>query len=257
MSLEDVMSGGNGGAPAANPTSTATAPQTGSDPQQGSGTGSAAEAGNIRLSAWTQQLSKEYRENQEYAKGLAGFEKLDDFAKSYFELSKRTEGAVQFPGETATPEEKAAFWQKLGVPEKADKYAVAKDENAGTFAAAAHAAHLTDEQATALWNEVSQGTARQIQALRETQARELAATDAALRTEYGDRYEAAVELMRRGMGNSGIGQALLNAGLAGNPLIVKAFIALGEAQKESGSPKSDPSPPAGMTSVFAGGSLYS
>jgi hypothetical protein len=245
------MSGGNGGEPPANPTSTQTVPATsqpgsdlgGSDPQ-GSGTGTEA-----KLAAWTQQLSKELRENPEYSKGLAGFEKLDDFTKSYFELTKKSD----IPGDKATPEEKAAFWKKLGYPEKPENYAVAKEQGAETFVAAAHAARLTDEQAQALWKNVSDGQARQIQTLRENQARELAATDAALKTEYGDRYETAVELMRRGMGDSGIGRALLNAGLAGNPLIVKAFIALGEAARESGSPKSDGPAGQGMKSIFEGG----
>jgi predicted secreted protein len=240
------MSGGNGGTPPANPTSTATAPadsQLGSDPSQGSGTGT-----EVKLAAWTQQLSKETRENPEYSKGLSGFEKLDDLAKSYFELQKKSD----IPGEKATPEEKAAFWKKLGHPEKPENYAVAKQKGSETFATAAHAAHLTDEQATALWQTVSEGTTRQAQAAQQAQLQELAATDAALQKEFGDKYDTAVEFMKRGMGSSGIQTALMNAGLAGNPLIVKAFIALGASKQESGSPTSDGSSP-GSKSVFEGG----
>jgi hypothetical protein len=241
------MSGGNGGEPPANPTGTQTVPansQPGSDLSQGSGTGN-----EVKLAAWTQQLSKELRENPEYSKGLAGFEKLDDFTKSYFELTKKSD----IPGDKATPEEKAAFWKKLGYPEKPENYAVAKEQGAETFTAVAHAAHLTDEQAVALWKSVSEGQARQIAAAQQAQAKELAATDAALQKEYGDRYNLALEFFNRGVGNGELKAALMSAGLAGNPQIVKAFIALGQASQESGSPKSDGPAGGEMKSVFEGG----
>ena len=251
--LSDVMSGGNGGVPPANPTNQQTEPansQPGGDlgggAPQGSGTGNEA-----KLAAWTQQLPKEYRENPEYTKALSGFEKLDDFAKSYFELSRKSD----IPGDKATPEETAAFWKRLWYPDKPENYAVAKDQNAGTFAAAAHAARLTDAQATELWKQVSEGTARQATEAQQVQAKQMADTDAALKREYGDRYETALELMKRGMGSSGVQKLLLSAGLAGNPAIVKAFIALGEAAQESGSPMSGV-PGTGMMSVMEGGSLY-
>jgi len=254
--LSDVMSGGNGGVPPANPTGQQTEPansQPGSDlnsqgqaatGQQGSGTGT-----ETKLAAWTQQLPKEYRENPEYSKALTGFEKLDDFAKSYFELTKKSD----IPGEKATPEEVTAFWKKLGYPEKPDQYAVAKEENAGTFVAAAHAARLTDAQAKELWKHVSEGTARQYAAGQQAMAAQMADTDAALKKEYGDKYETTLELMKRGMGSSGVQQLLLSTGLAGNPAIVKAFIALGAAQRESGSPMSDASSSGGIKSVMEGG----
>ena len=251
MSLQDVMSGGNGGEPPANPTNTQTAPadsQPGSDlggnSPQGSGTGN-----ETKLAAWTQQLSRELRENPEYSKGLAGFEKLDDFTKSYFELAKKSD----IPGDKATPEEVAAFWKKLGYPEKPENYAVAKEQGAETFIAAAHAARLTDGQAQALWKNVAESQARQLAAVREAQARELAATDAALQKEYGDKYDLALEFFNRGVGNGELKAALVNAGLAGNPQIVKAFIALGQASQESGSPRSDDAPSGAMKSIFEGG----
>jgi hypothetical protein len=67
---------------------------------------------------------------------------------------------------------------------------------------------------------------------------ELAATDAALQKEYGDKYDQAIKYFERGAGN--VRPLLMSAGVAGNPAIIKAFIALGEAIQESGSPKSDP-----------------
>ncbi|MDR2020669.1 MAG: hypothetical protein LBQ14_07905 [Treponema sp.] len=179
-------------------------------------------------------MSKEYRENPEYAPKLAAFEKLDDLVKGYFEA----QGKSDIPGAGAKPEELAAFWRKLGHPEKPEGYTVSKDQNAGTFISAAHAARLTDEQATALWKSVSEGTARQLAAAQEAQAAEISATDTLLQKEYGDNYEYALEMFKRGIGNGPLRALITNAGLAGKPELVKAFIALGASMQESGSPKS-------------------
>jgi hypothetical protein len=243
------MSGGNGSEPPANPTSTVTVPadsQPGSDlggNPQGSGSGK-----ETKLAAWTQQVSKEYRENPDVAAKLANLEKLDDLVKGYIEL----QGKTDIPGKDAGPEELSAFWRKLGHPEKPENYSVAKQEGSETFISAAHAARLTDGQAAALWKSVSEGTARQFAATQQAQEKELAATDAALHKEYGDNYDRAIEFFNRGTGSGEIKSLLMNAGLAGNPAIVKAFIALGEAAQESGSPKSD-APSGEMKSIFAGG----
>jgi hypothetical protein len=246
-SLSDVMSGGNGGEPPANPTNPQTVPaesQPGSDPKQGSETGK-----DVKLAAWTQQVSKEYRENPEVAAKLANLEKLDDLVKGYLDA----QGKTDIPGKDAKPEDLDAFWKKLGYPEKPENYSVSKDKNAETFISAAHAARLTDEQATALWKSVSEGTARQFAAVQEAQKAELDATDAALKKEYGDKYSYALEMFKRGIGNDELKDLIRNAGLAGKPAIVKAFIALGEAAQESGSPKSDSGLAGGMKSIFEGG----
>ena len=156
------MSGGKGGEPAPNPTGqgtgsgglsgaadTAAGQEPGSDPKGPEGSAGSG-TGEVKLAAWTQQVPKEIRENPELAKELASFEKLEDLVKAHFELK----GKSAIPGKDAKPEDVAAFWKALGYPEKPEQYALAKDKTAGTFLAAAHAARLTDEQASALWKEV-------------------------------------------------------------------------------------------------------
>jgi hypothetical protein len=180
------------------------------------------------------QLPKEYRENPDYARKLAGFTKLEDLTRSYFQL----EGRTGIPGKDAKPEDVESFWKKLGYPEKPESYAVAKEQNAASFITAAHAARLTDGQASALWKSVSEGTERQMAAMRQAQTSELEATDKALQKEYGEQYNRALEMFSRGIGNGELRNLIVNSGLAGKPEIVKAFIALGEARQESGSPVS-------------------
>lgn len=253
MSLQEVMSGGNGDQQAANPTSQSAAesggkgaerapnpinpnaaPANSSEPSSGPARGSEAGGQNITLAPWATQLPKDIRENPEYAQKLAGFAKLEDFAKSYFQM----EGTTAIPGEQAPPEELAAFWRKLGHPEKPDGYTVAKDPNTAAFVSAAHAARLTDAQASAFWKQVSEDSNRQLAVMREAQQRELMATDAALQKEFGDKYEYALQMFQRGIGDGEVKALVMQSGLAGKPEIVKAFIALGEARQESGSPKS-------------------
>jgi hypothetical protein len=245
MSLQDVMSGGNAANQSANPTNPPTDLSGGKGPAQApnptrpqsapsGGNGGNAANPTVTLPTWATQVSKEYRENPEYAGKLAAFEKLDDLVKGYFEAQGRSD----IPGADAKPEELAAFWKKLGCPEKPEGYTIAKEQNAGTFISAAHAARLTDEQASALWKTVSESTARQLSAVQEAQAAEIAAADALLQKEYGEKYGYALEMFKRGVGDGELKARIINAGLAGRPEIVKAFIALGESLQESGSPKS-------------------
>ena len=233
MSLQDVMSGGNAANQSANPTNPNADSSGGKGPAQApnptrlqsalsGGNGNEAANPTVTLPTWATQVSKEWRENPEYAGKLAAFEKLDDLVKGYFEA----QGKSGIPGAGAKPEELAAFWKKLGHPEKPDGYAIAKEKNAETFISAAHAARLTDEQATALWKLVSESTARQLAAVQEAQAAEMAATDALLQKEYGERYGYALEMFKRGIGNGELKARIINSGLAGKPEIVKAFIAL-------------------------------
>ncbi|MDR1909664.1 MAG: hypothetical protein LBQ35_07105 [Spirochaetaceae bacterium] len=228
MSLQDVMSGGNGDVPPANPTDAATVPagggQTGSGPEGDGGTGE----GGVQLAAWTQQLSGEIRENPELAKKLSAFKKLDDLAKGYFELAGRS----AIPGSDAKPEDVEAFWRNLGYPEKPEGYSLSKEQETGTFLPIAHAARLTDAQAQAVWKLTREGAARQEEARRQAMLAEMAATDEALQKEYGERYDHAMKMLRRGAGTGDVLQRLQAAGLAGRPEIVRAFIALGTALQE-------------------------
>jgi hypothetical protein len=228
--LKDAISGGGGGGPPAGPGQTAAA--AGGGGQAGSGGGGGSGAGEPKLAAWTRQLSKETRENPELAKKLSAWETLDGFAKSYFELE--AEGAL--PGKGAKPEEADAFWRGLGYPEKPENYGVSKEKGSGAFISAAHAARLTDEQATALWQKVSEGAKGQTEALRKKQMEEIEAADKELQKEYGEKYDYAIEMLRRGIGKSPVYGLLQEAGLAGDPDIIRAFIALGESGKEDYAP---------------------
>jgi hypothetical protein len=166
--------------------------------------------------------------------GLAEYQKVGDMAKALLDLKGKA--GINLPGESASPEELAAFWEKLGRPKEAGGYSFAKDAENADIARMAHAANLTESQAAALFERMkSFGTAR-MREMRQAQDTELRETERALKAEFGSRYPEKAEFLKRGLAAAGknVGAALQNAGIAGNPDIVRAFIRYGELTAESG-----------------------
>lgn len=65
---------------------------------------------------WRDSVAEENRS------GISKFETVDSLAKGYIELEKTMGSKVNMPGEDATPEQKSAFYSKIGCPETADGY---------------------------------------------------------------------------------------------------------------------------------------
>jgi tetratricopeptide (TPR) repeat protein len=172
---------------------------------------------------------------------LTAFKNMGDLAQAYLDASAQAGQRLTVPGADSAPADVQAFYERLGKPKEAAGYPFAKDSP--EFAAAAYAANLTAGQADAL-HKASMAQLDDARAgMRATLAQDYQATDALLRTEYGERYDEAIAHMRKGLGNnpstgalSPIAQSLVDAGLAGKPEIVRAFIELGRATSESTSP---------------------
>lgn len=90
-----------------------------------------------------------------------GVKGVDDLAKTAHEQSKLLGNAIRVPGKDATPEEREAFLNKLGRPEKVDGYEFKPPENlpetlpydgerAASFKGLAHQIGLTQTQAAAI-----------------------------------------------------------------------------------------------------------
>ena len=213
--------------------------QTGEKAAGDTGTGSEAES---KPPAWFEQLPKEMRDNPETVSKLAKYQKIGDMAKTIMEL-----------------EGKAAD-NAADIPKTAEDYSFAKDKESGgdSLAQVAHRASLTAEQAETVYKSIKElGTAR-MQAMAQAQQRQLLETEAALKTEYGAKYAEKIELLTRGLDAAGpnVGNLLRQAGLAGNPEIVKAFIALGETTAESGSTRGNGAAGSPFVPTSEGGSLY-
>ena len=212
---------------------------------------------NLSLPTWAVQLSKKTVADPNAAARLAAFKSLDDFVQAYLDGAAAADrvNTTEIPGDTATPETVQAFYERLGKPKEAGGYRFAKADP--DFARFAFDANLTTAQAEALY---AQGLAR-LEAMRKgiqaNLARDIQGTDALLAKEYGERYDEAMALYQRGMGNnpktgalSPVAQSLVDAGLAARPEIVRAFIELGRATSEgtaTGGSAGAPQPDSVMT----------
>ena len=197
---------------------------------------------NLSLPVWVQQVDKKLTADPDSAARLAAFDSLSDMVKSYLDLSAQAAGQQPaIPGEGAAPEEVQAFYERLGKPKEAAGYPFAKDSP--DFAQAAFAANLSAGQADSLFKASLAQLDVARKGIQTALAQDFQATDALLQKEYGERYGEAVALMQRGLGNdpatgalSPVAKALVSAGLAGKPEIVRAFIELGRAVSESRAP---------------------
>jgi hypothetical protein len=227
------------------------------EPEKGDKDAGKTQDGGLKLAAWTEQLPPEMRNNADTAAKLAKFNKVGDMAKAFLELEgKAASGGM--PGKDASPEEAASFWEKAGRPKTADGYAFAGDkENEGSaFAQAAFSANLTAAQAEALFKNLNEFGAKKLEVFEREKNSRIKETAAALAAEFGSKYQQKMEFLKRGLAAAGpnVGNLIGQAGLAGNPEIVKAFIAFGEMTAESGASRGgaagDP-----MKSIMEGGTF--
>lgn len=175
-------------------------------------------------------------------------------------LAKRFAGAIELPGADAKPEERDAALDKianqLGRPEKPEAYKVPEIKDRpytdqdkalqGQFLPLAHKARMTQDQvnvAVGFFNDlVVKGIEHQTKVAGETEA--------ALRKQYGDKFDGALEV-----GNRAIAAVLQKAGIDGqtwkqltladgsfagdNPLMCALAIGIGEVLAETKFVKGD------------------
>jgi hypothetical protein len=202
----------------------------------GNGGDTGGKPGEAKIPAWHEQLPPDLKGTA----GLAEYPKVGDVAKALLDLKGKA--GVELPGEKASPEERAAFWEKLGRPKEPGGYSFAKDAENEGIARMAHEANLTESQAAALFERMKSYRTAQVQAARQAQDAEFAETERALKAEFGTRYPEKIEFLKRGLAAAGrdVGPALQRAGIAGNPDIVRAFIRYGELTAESGGARGSP-----------------
>jgi len=200
---------------------------------------------SLSLPAWAQQLPKKQVEklvaDPKSVARLSQYKSLDEFVTASLDTAAAGGQQLSIPGADSAPEDVQAFYERLGKPRDAEGYLFAKTNP--DFARAAFDANLSKDQADALYRAsmVQLDDARK--GIQAALAQDFTATDALLQKEYGDKYDEAVALMQRGMGInaqtgelSPVAMSLMNAGLAGKPEIVRAFIELGRATSEGTAP---------------------
>lgn len=223
-SIENIMGNMANGSPEAKP-------ENGDNAKGNEGSQS------TELPAWTSQLSEELRNNSDAMKQLSKFGKISDLAKSYSELESKLGKSIVKPGKDASDEEREAFYQALGKPKAADKYSL-DGENTQAFKELAYKHNLTDEQAKGLYEaftEIGNNAIAQQKAIMAANAK---ATDDLLREEWGNKYDAKITMLQRGVntyGGKALGEKLKNSGLLFDADVIRMFVKLGEESAEAGS----------------------
>lgn len=174
-----------------------------------------------------------------------GWKSPADVIGSYTNLEKllgadKAGRAIVPPKDDASPEDFAAFYNKLGRPETADGYKLpVPDGDSGDFAKTAstwfHEAGLNSKQAEVLagkWNEFQSTIADQQQ---EEMAQKAEIDIQDLKKTWGDKFEANSELARRAIRESGLtseeGQAIERA--IGVKKAAEVFATLGKQFAEA------------------------
>lgn len=248
--IENVMGGMQNPKPGAEPTD-----KTGGEKETGN---KEAAGGNgeseVKHPAWMAQLGNIEADK---AEKLSKFEKIGDLAKNYLELEGKLGNSLVKPGEGASAEEVEAFYRQLGKPESADKYTI-EGENTELFRKMAYDNNLTDEQAKAIFQSLKEVGANALEQQKATFAKQAADTQKALQAEYGKDYQTKIEMLKRGVaayGGENVAAKLRQAGLLGDPDVVKMFILLGEQSSEAGSPGNGKAKADGYKSIGEGGHL--
>lgn len=177
----------------------------------------------------------------------SNFKSLDDLAKSYIETKALVgKKGVIIPGKDAKPEEIASFRQAIGVPEKPEGYKLTPLENLhqeikitpesqAEFFAFAHKAGIPAGMADELnkWWLTKMDT--QLKARDKQQADQAAASEAALRQEYGADYAKNIMMANQLVTMAGGKDAADAFGnLGDNPVVLRTLINIAKNFSEDG-----------------------
>jgi hypothetical protein len=165
-----------------------------------------------------------------------GWKTADDAIKSYTELEKMSSGRVKMP-DFSNPEQNAeeirAFYQKTGCPENPEGYTPDLQEGSEKFIDA----ETMDVIRKAAWDS---GTSNQafsttvkavVDAMESRLAQSLQQGEAALKEEFGDKYDENLSIAQRFVKEACSPEFLEimdTTGLGNNPVVLKEFINLGK-----------------------------
>jgi hypothetical protein len=218
------------------------------------GTGNAGDVKAVEIPAWMSSLPDAHKTNPNFAQ----FKEAPAVWDKFDSLLKAEGSTVAIPGEKATEAERVAFFTKLGRPEKADAYEVAKPadwpadvpynaEDEAWFKTTALKHNLTTAQAKGLYadylstfkGKFTQGMEAQKAAAQQAENtarenREKAVGE--LKKEWaGDAFSVNVELAKRAVthfGGADLTKFLDESGMGDNIPLVKVFAAIGKALSE-------------------------
>jgi hypothetical protein len=212
-------------------------------------------AGTQNKPAWASQLVGDLQGNDV----LTQFATISDLGKAHLDLVGKTKNSVTLPGEGATEKELGDFYARLGRPESPDKYDLPRpklpegmsyDEGAEkSFRAMAHKLGLTSAQFKSMYDEYNRYQVAAFAAQSDANKKAVEAANASLKKDWGDQYDANMELTKRAiywLGGDDLVQELGDFKIGNSPAMAKAFAKIGKLMADdsfhagsgSGTPRS-------------------
>jgi hypothetical protein len=193
-------------------------PGSGNEPGNPAPAAGAGQPPSTPAADWTTSLPEPHR-NLITAKGwkdpaqvLDGYANLEKFLGA----DKAGRGLI-LPGENATPEERAEFNRKIGVPDKPDAYTVTIPDGfpdptlAQVGPALLHKHQIPKASGDALLAELVEITTKQHAAEAAIEQQKFEADEAGLKDEWGGKFDANMEIAKRGMAKLGFSQDIIDA----------------------------------------------
>ena len=179
---------------------------------------------------WLDRLPKDLADSKQI---LGQFKDINGVLKTLASQQKmlgKKADAILIPDENASPEEKAAFLKKLGVPDSPDAYQLRPkdlpagyewDENvAKEFNALAHQNGIPPKAMDALLSKYAAFEAQRAEQAASQQKAEIEAGRKALAEAWGDKYEVELSVARRAAQVAGVD---VNSKGFSDPAVVLAF----------------------------------
>lgn len=185
---------------------------------------------------WTDGIAEENRD------GVKDFTSVDALAKGYGALYAKMGSQVKMPDDTTTDDERSAFYQKLGRPEKADGYTRPELGDGEQFdeafltemAAVAHAEGVSDKQFGGFIERYIAYQAKSAEAKVATENAEADATQKQLHEEWAGNYDKNLEISKRALRElvpadmkDAFVELITEKNLDNNFLFIKAFHSVG------------------------------
>jgi len=171
---------------------------------------------------------------------IQNYGSIQDLMKGHIE-TKALVGrkGVIVPGKDAKPEEWDAFYSGLGRPKTPDEYQMSqvkmpegfpeiKPESLGEFKQIAHKLGMNPQQVDGLWKWYAESNGKMFQQMQESQAEALKTTEEALRKDFGEKYDANLQLAQK-VGKYAFGEDFeaFAQQHGNNPSVIKALVKLG------------------------------
>ncbi len=164
----------------------------------------------------------------------------EQFANAQKLIGKKTINAI--PGEDATDEERAKFFQALGVPDDPDGYELnlenmpegtAPDEElTAQFKQAAKEANLTKAQAQGLLDWFNTQSGQRLEQMQSQMTEQFQTAEAELKKEWGKQFDKNLEIANRMVDKYELGDILKQKGLDNDPNLANFLYKVGKEMGE-------------------------